>query len=322
MTAMATGLVFDERFLHHETGAGHPERPARLEAITTHLKEVGLWQRLTPLPFDAADETIIGRVHDPAYIARVAQTCASGARTIDAIDGGICVQSESVARLAAGGAVAAVDAVMRGQVVNAFCAVRPPGHHAERNQAMGFCIYNNVAIAAEHAVAQHGLERIAIVDFDVHHGNGTQHSFESRRDVLFISVHEHPDYQYPGVGYAHETGKGDGAGFTLNVPLLPHSDDAAYRLAFESQVLPKLRAFDPQLLFISAGFDAAAADPLGHMNVSTEGFQWMTQQLVNIANERCDGHVVSLLEGGYDLTALANGVAAHVQVLIDAEQRR
>ncbi len=318
MAGMATGFIYDARFLDHDTRPSHPERPARLEAIVRELHTSGLWPRLTHLTFSPADDAVLERVHDRSYIERVAAACARGDRFIDTPDSAICPESDAIARLAAGGAVAAVDAVLTGQVANAFCAVRPPGHHAERNLSMGFCLYNNIALAAEHAIQQHGLSRVAIVDFDVHHGNGTQHSFESRADVLVINLHEHPDHQYPGTGYAHETGHGPGAGYTLNIPLLPGADDAAYRQAFESQVLPKVQAYKPQLLLISAGFDAAEADPLGHMNVSTQGFRWMAQQLVQAARECCDGRVVSLLEGGYDLGALAAGVAAHVGVLVEA----
>ena len=315
---MATGLIFDERYLLHDTGAGHPERPARLKAIGAKLRETGLWDRCTHLSPKPAPLEAIARVHDADYIERVEATCRRGQRLIDTPDCPICPQSFEIALLSAGAGLVAADAIMSGQVRNAFCATRPPGHHAERATAMGFCLFGNIAIAAAHLLSHHKLDRVAIVDFDVHHGNGTQHLFEDRADVLFISLHEHPDYQYPGTGYEHEKGKGQGEGFTLNIPLMPGSGDDLYREVFESQVIPKLEAYKPQCILVSAGFDAAEADPLGNMRVSTEGFAAMSRDLVTAAERLCEGRLLSMLEGGYDLGALADGVAAHVNTLLSA----
>jgi acetoin utilization deacetylase AcuC-like enzyme len=221
--------------------------------------------------------------------------------------------------LAAGGVVNAADAVARGEAGRAFCAVRPPGHHAERSNAMGFCFFNNVAIAAEYLRHQHGIERIAILDWDVHHGNGTQHYFEADPNVFFCSIHQHPDTLYPGTGYAEERGTGAGMGATLNVPMAPGSGDEEYRRAFETTILPALDRFRPEFLLISAGFDAHRADPLGHIKLSTEMFGWMTLHAMELARRHCGGRIVSVLEGGYDLTALADSVQAHLEVLAVSE---
>jgi len=312
---MATGLIYDDRFLDHDTGPGHPERPDRLRAIVKRLKATHQWDALVHLPVDPINLRWVHAVHDAAYIDRLHRACETGANFIDDNDCPICPASYAIARLAAGGVLNAVDAVMDGRVTNAFCAVRPPGHHAERDRAMGFCLLANVAIAANYAAAHHGLQRIAVVDFDVHHGNGTQHLLEHRSDVLFISLHEHPAYQYPGTGYGSEQGTGAGKGFTLNLPLDPGSDDDAYRSAFNTHVLPALDEFKPELLLISAGFDAAEADPLGHQNVSAVGFAWMTRKLKSVADTHAAGRLVSVLEGGYDLVSLAEAVAVHIGVL-------
>jgi acetoin utilization deacetylase AcuC-like enzyme len=212
--------------------------------------------------------------------------------------------------------VRAAGAVMDGQVRNAFCAVRPPGHHAEFDRSMGFCMFNNVAVAAEYLIAERGLKRVAIVDFDVHHGNGTQHIFEDRGDVYFISIHEDPRMLYPGTGFAGERGTGRGEGTTLNLPMPPHAGDAAYREAFDRRVIPELEHFAPQFVLVSAGFDALAGDPLAHIELSYAGIEWISRQLVNVAEHHCDGRLVSVLEGGYDLKLLSECVALHLRVLM------
>lgn len=315
---MTTGLIYDDRFLNHDTGPGHPERPDRLRAIVAALKSAGLWQRLEHLTFDASTPSRLERLHSPAYVHRVIETCESGMSYVDVPDSAVCAASADLAMLAVGGVLRAVYAVMRGEIDNAFCAVRPPGHHAEMGRSMGFCLFGNVALAAESLIADHGLDRVSIVDFDVHHGNGTQHLLEDRPDILFVSVHEDPVHQYPGTGFAHETGKGDGAGFTLNVPLPPGSGDAAYRAAFDDAVIPKLDAFAPQFVLLSSGFDAATADPLGGMKLSTPGFVEITQQMLAVADRHAAGRLVSVLEGGYDLDALAAGVCGHVSALLES----
>jgi len=315
---MTTGLIYDKRFLHHDTGPGHPERPDRLRAIVAALRSSGLWQQLQYLEFDAATPSRLERLHRPAYVHHVIETCASGMSYVDVADSAVCEASADLAMLAVGGVLRSASAVMAGEIDNAFCAVRPPGHHAETGRSMGFCLFGNVALAAESLIADHGLSRVAIVDFDVHHGNGTQHLLEDRSDVLFVSVHEDPAHQYPGTGFAHDVGQGDGTGFTLNVPLPPGSGDADYRAAFDDTVIPKLDAFAPEFVLLSAGFDAATADPLGGMRVSTTGFDEMTRKLLAVADRHAAGRLVSVLEGGYHLDALAAAVGVHVSALVES----
>jgi len=314
---MAVGLIYSDRFLEHRTSVGHPERPGRLRAIVECLREGGQWDRLTPLEFAAAVPEIAARLHSVEYINRARHACEVGADHLDSMDTPICPESFDLALLAVGGVVAAVNAVMAGEVDAAFCATRPPGHHAEKQMAMGFCLFGNIALAADHLIRDHGLERVAIVDFDVHHGNGTQHLLEDRGDILFASAHEHPKFQFPGTGYAHETGTGDGAGKTVNVPLLPGTGDDEARDAFEQTILPALDAFEPQFVLLSAGFDAHFKDPLGGLEWTNAGFIRIAQQLVDVAKRHAEGRIVSVLEGGYDLDALGSCASDHVGVLLD-----
>jgi acetoin utilization deacetylase AcuC-like enzyme len=321
---MTTALIYDERYLQHQPGPEHPDQPQRLRAIVERLHSTHLWEQLVHIPVAPAEAAAVEALHDRSYIQRVRAACEAGEKFIDEEDSEVCPLSYEVALLAVGGTLAAVDAVMAGAyrgttVRNAFCAVRPPGHHAERDRCMGFCLFNNVALAAQHLIRRHGLQRVAIVDFDVHHGNGTQHLFEQRADVLCISLHEHPSFQYPGTGFAWETGTGPGAGYTLNLPLQPHAGDREYRGAFLTAVLPALDAFKPQFLLLSSGFDACAHDPLGHMVVTAMGYAWMTRQLKMAAERWCGGKLVSVLEGGYDLRALAECTALHVGTLLQPE---
>jgi len=282
------------------------------------LRSAGLADRLEPLDAGLVMTDELLRIHDAAYIARIEEACQSAPLRLDP-DTVVSERSYDIARRATGGMLVATDAVMDGRVDRAVVTARPPGHHAEHARAMGFCLFNHIAIAADHLTRRFdggGLQRVAIVDYDVHHGNGTQHVLETRRDVLFISIHQHPATCYPGTGYADECGTGEGEGFTLNVPMAPHSGDADYRRAFQETILPKLRDYKPQVLLISAGYDAATEDPLASIDLTTEMFGWMTRQLVAIADEFCEGRVISTLEGGYDLQALSRGVVAHVQAMI------
>ena len=256
------------------------------------------------------------RLHTPDYIKRFQQACEQGREIFMVADCGICRDSYQTALLAVGGVMLAVEAVMGGQVDNAFCAVRPPGHHAERDRAMGFCFFNNVALGAVYALEHFGLERVAIIDWDVHHGNGTQHLFESDPRVFYVSLHEDPQHCYPGTGYRREEGKGAGQGFTLNLPFPPHSDDHDYLTALKKEALPRLQAFAPQFVFISAGFDAHANDPLAHMNLSREGYREMGQLLLDLAQETAEGRLVTVLEGGYNLEVLEECVEDHVRLLM------
>jgi len=314
---MIVGLFHAERFGDHRTGAAHPERPERLRAIEQALRTDGLWDAVSHPSFDPAAVEVIATAHAPQHAERVRQAVAEGLPFLDSPDTPISGDSYDVALLATGAAFAAVDAVIAGRLRRAFCLTRPPGHHAEFDRCMGFCLFNHIALAAEHLRGTHGIERVAIVDFDVHHGNGTQHRFEDRADVLFISMHEHPDYQFPGTGYAHEAGRDAGEDYTLNIPLRPGADhDRAVR-AFQEQVLPALTDFEPGFLLLSAGFDADEADPLGHLAFTSETYRWMTGQLVTFAERTCGGRMVSVLEGGYDLDALGRDAAAHLAALLD-----
>ncbi|HNO76555.1 MAG TPA: histone deacetylase [Phycisphaerae bacterium] len=312
---LQTGLVIDERFLKHRTGPGHPERPERLVAISRALAESGLGHGCKPLSTRKASQEQILGVHTAKYVERLRLACVRGDQHIDSHDSAICPDSSETALLAAGSVLEAVDRVMDGDVRNAFCAVRPPGHHCERTESMGFCLFANVAIAAQYLLDEHGLDRVAVVDWDVHHGNGTQHIFEESSKVYFCSLHGHPDHVYPGTGYASECGRADGKGATLNIPLLPGSGDDEYRRAFEEQVLPKLDEFKPEVLIISAGFDAHARDPLAPLELQSESFAWMTQHLVDVAARHCSRRLISVLEGGYDLQALSESVCQHVRTL-------
>ncbi len=309
-----TGLVRHPVFELHDTGRGHPERPSRLAAIRRRLEDSGLIAHLDVLEPDPAPVAWISRVHDEDHAARIERACAAGLRILDAGDTIVSEASYQAALVAAGGAVQAVDRVMDGVWRNAFVACRPPGHHAERSEAMGFCLFNNVAVAAAHLRAVRRIERVAIVDWDVHHGNGTQHIFESDPSVFYASLHQWP--WYPGTGAAAECGIGPGEGATLNCPQSAGTGDREWLQAFEKQVIPALERFDPGFVLISAGFDAHEQDPLSHTRVTTDGFREMTRLVSGFAASRCGGRVVSLLEGGYDLDALAASVEAHVGELI------
>lgn len=318
---MPTGLVYDEQMLRHETTAGHPERPDRLRAVIQGLWTKHLWHHLVQIPCKPIDAPLLARIHEPGYLMRLTQACQSGQGYIDSPDCSICSESEAIARLAAGGVVAASDAIMSGRITNAFCAVRPPGHHAEADASMGFCLLNHIALAAENLILNQGLQRVAIVDFDVHHGNGTQHIFEQRADVLVINLHEHPSHLYPGSGFAFEKGKGAGTGTTLNLPMLPGAGDDDYRHAFTQQVIPAVKDFGPQFILVSAGFDAAREDPLAHLQLTPEVYRWMTRQLKVTAEQLCGGRLLSVLEGGYHLRTLSECAALHVGELMHPPQQ-
>ncbi len=308
-----TGFVFHPRYTQHDTGVGHPERPARLDAIVERLDREGLLGDLDGLEPGPVDTAKVEAVHGADHVAEVERMCRRGARSLDRGDTVVCADSYDIALLAAGGAVEAVDRVMEGTWRNGFVACRPPGHHAEANEAMGFCLFNNVAVAAEHLRRAHGLERIAIVDWDVHHGNGTQHIFETDPGVFYVSLHQYP--WYPGTGARTERGRGDGEGSVLNCPMSAGADDVHYLRTFETEVLPALEDFDPEFVLVSAGFDAHAADPLSFTDVTEHGFRRMSRMLLDLAADRCDNRLVSLLEGGYDLDALAKSVQTHLEEL-------
>jgi acetoin utilization deacetylase AcuC-like enzyme len=293
----------------HDPGRGHPESPARLRAIVDALKTAefaALEWREAPRASDAQLEL----VHDRAYIAEIMHAVPQVGIVDLTLDTAISPASGEAALRAAGAVCAAVDAVVRGEATNAFCAVRPPGHHAERDRPMGFCLFNNVAIGAFHARKAHGLRRVAVADFDVHHGNGTQDSFVDDPNLFYASTHQYP--AYPGTGAADETGLGN----IVNAPLRPMTGSEGFRAAWSRIILPALDDFAPDLVLISAGFDAHKDDPLASLRLEDEDFKWVTQQIVTVANTRCQGRVVSTLEGGYNLPALARGAANHVRALM------
>ena len=313
----ATGLVQDRRFQGHVTGPGHAERPERLARIESVLSQTGLANACTPIDVSPVEMSLVEGIHDREYLDRVRQACEDGQPFIDCDDSSICSKSFEVALLAAGSAINAVDAVMGGVVKNAFCAVRPPGHHAERDRSMGFCLINNIAVAAQYLIDRHRMSRVLILDWDVHHGNGTQHSFETDPQVLFISLHGHPMHVYPGSGYDVENGIGEGEGFTLNIPMMPGTGDEEYRRVFGDVVLPRIAEFEPEFVLISAGFDAHRRDPLAPLALETASYGWMTDELLGVADRSCDGRLVSILEGGYDLDALGESVALHLRRLVE-----
>ncbi len=310
-----TGFIYHERFLEHDTGPGHPERPDRLRAIVDHLIQIQLWHKLHHLIIDTAPAEYVLSVHSGDYVRFLDRACREGIRVLDRGDTGACSKSYEVALLAAGGVIAGVDAVMSGILSNAFCAVRPPGHHAERDAAMGFCLLNNAAIAASYAQKKYDAERIAILDWDVHHGNGTQHIFYSDKSVLYISTHQYPFY--PGTGSRTERGIDEGEGYTLNIPIFAGAGEEEYSEAFSEEILPSLDNYHPDLIIISAGFDAHRDDPLANLNLTEESFAKFTSIIREHAERLCHGRIVSILEGGYNLTALARSVESHLRVLME-----
>jgi acetoin utilization deacetylase AcuC-like enzyme len=302
-------LISSERFAEHQTPPGHPEGPERAEVMDAVAAQ---WRKLggeVVAPRQATREQL-ARVHDADYLRRISET-AGRAVALDQ-DTYTSPDSYEIALLAAGAAIDAIERVMGGSHKVALALVRPPGHHAERHRAMGFCLFNNVAVAAAHARTL-GAERVAIVDFDVHHGNGTQHQFEDDPSVLYVSLHQWP--YYPGTGASDETGVGAGRGFTVNLPLEAGAVDADYRLVFDEVVVPVLRQFKPDVLLVSAGFDAHERDPLANMRLTTASFGAMTSELGRLAEECCQGRMALVTEGGYDLRALAASLDAVVKVL-------
>ena len=309
-------VVRDPLCLEHSGGPGHPESPARLQAIEGMLAEFPLRGRLVHLPARDASLAELARVHTAEHLRRIEATRGRPVTVLDP-DTSTSAGSCAAALRAAGGVLSAVEAVLGGELAGAFAAVRPPGHHAEADRAMGFCLFNNAAVAARHAIDRLGLRRVLLVDWDVHHGNGTMHSFYDSPEVLYFSVHQYP--HYPGTGRVEETGRGTGAGFTVNVPLPGGQGDAEYLAVFRELLLPLARAYRPELILVSAGFDIHRDDPLADMRVTEAGFAGMTRVLREAAEDCCPGRLVFALEGGYDLDALASGVAAVLRTLLGEE---
>ena len=311
---MATGFIYHRDFLTHDTGEGHPERPQRLTALNAHLTATGISDELMDLSVTPCPLKRIEAVHTTGHIERTLAASAIGPVNIDA-DTVVSRGSCDAAVLASGGACNACDAVIDGTVDNVFCAMRPPGHHAESACAMGFCLFNHVAVAARYLTRMRGIKRVLIIDWDVHHGNGTQEIFYDDPSVFYTSIHQSPFY--PGTGNADERGDSIGKGFTLNIPLPPGSGDDEYRDAFETYLLPAALAFEPLFILISAGFDAHRDDPLAGMQVSEEGFAQLTEMVRDLADDTAEGRLVSVLEGGYDLDSLALSVEYHITALLD-----
>jgi acetoin utilization deacetylase AcuC-like enzyme len=306
-----TGYLYNPLYLQHKTEP-HPENPGRLVAIDHKIRSADFFDSLEIIEPRKATLEEIAFNHDTAYIADLDKSCQAGIHQLDA-DTSISRESYDAALLAAGAGLTAIDKILDGELDNAFCAVRPPGHHAEKNHSMGFCLFNNVAIAAHYARNTKDLNRVLIFDWDVHHGNGTQNSFYRDSTVFYSSTHQYPFY--PGTGDANETGTGDGLGATLNFPMQAFADDKTYLDVVENRLIPAIVNFKPELIIISAGFDAHKNDPLANIQLSTDCFGQMTALIKQAANEVCEGRLLSMLEGGYDYEALSNSVHLHLQQL-------
>jgi acetoin utilization deacetylase AcuC-like enzyme len=311
-----TGFVYHPQYLEHDMGAGHPESPERLRAIVARLQESGVFDRLVHIqPLPAADEWIT-YIHAASYLQTLKRRAPTHGRVSLDPDTSMSPGSLSAAYLAAGGLLTAADAIVSGSIDHAFCAVRPPGHHAEHDRAMGFCLFNNVAIAARYLQRKHGIARVLIVDWDVHHGNGTQHAFYDDPSVLFFSTHQYP--HYPGTGRPSEEGEGAGKGTTINVPMTAGEGDDVYRRLFEKVLIPAADNFKPDFVVLSAGFDAHRNDPLASMGLTEDGYAELTRLVVQIAQRHCNGRVLSSLEGGYHLASLSASVERHLMALLES----
>lgn len=310
---MPTALLLDAAYKRHKTPPGHPESPDRYDAVASALRGGGLDGKLKPFHNRAATDDEVALCHTRAYIEIVRRDITVGHRELSTGDTSVCPDSLEIALRAAGGVLNAVDQVFSGAANNAFCAVRPPGHHASPGRGMGFCIFNNVAIAARYAQKKHKAERVLIADWDVHHGNGTQDCFYSDGSVLFLSTHQHP--WYPGTGMHSERGEGKGEGRILNYPFPAGSGRREILSVFEQDLVRAADRFQPDLVLISAGFDSRAGDPLGRFRLTDADFRDLTHVMMSIADKHARGRLVSVLEGGYSLTGLAAGVNAHVRAL-------
>ncbi len=301
-------------YLKHDTGTYHPENHQRLIAINSHLEKTGFFKKIERIEPEAADTSIIEEIHQSSYIQNVTTAIKNGQKILDQGDTTVCEHSLDAALHAVGAVVMGIDLIESGQFDKIFCAVRPPGHHAEHNYAMGFCIFNNIAIAARYAQKKGIAEKVLIIDWDVHHGNGTQHSFEKDDTVFYYSLHQFPFY--PGTGAANETGLENGSGFNLNRPLNAGCTDSDYLSAVENDLETTQKIFKPGLILISAGFDAHRDDPIAGMQLTENGYAQMTEMVTKMAWKYGNGKILSVLEGGYNLNALATSVEAHLDVLL------
>jgi acetoin utilization deacetylase AcuC-like enzyme len=338
---MSAAFVSSPRFVEHTTGPNHPERPDRIRAIHRAVRQAQLIDSPDPFPdfqlqfgqldgqgvklielsSTPADAKWLSLVHTPGHIEHVRRICELGGGVLDQADTPVGANGFEMGLLSLGSALTACDWVMQNKGKRAFSAARPPGHHAEPDRPMGFCLFSNMAIAARYVQQMYGIQRIAVVDFDVHHGNGTQACLESDPSILFISLHQHPATLYPGSGHEWEIGIGKGRGFTMNIPFQPGATDHDYLAAIDDRVVPKVSEFRPELLMISAGFDGHQDDPLAEIELTEEGFDLITRRMVDLAEQRCDGRLVSLLEGGYNLRALGRSVVRHLVALGDGSPR-
>jgi len=314
-TPRITGFVTSRDYLSHRTRRGHVESPGRLRALLKAIDKQRPRRSLVTLSPYVPDLEFLQGIHSAKYLAKFRESVRRGEKVFSTADCSISAASFDVALLAAGGVMAGVDAVLNGRVDNAFCAVRPPGHHAGRDSAMGFCFINNVAVGAVYARTVYGVEKIFILDWDVHHGNGTQEIFEGDSLTYYCSLHEHPTFCFPGTGRRTERGTGAGAGFTLNLPLKPHTMDEELVEIFEREVVPEIERFEPGLIMVSAGFDAHERDPIADLDLTEKSFVHMTRRVCELADRYCGGRIVSVLEGGYDGPALAASVVAHLKTL-------
>ena len=315
---MKTGLYTNPIFLEHDTGQ-HPENANRLRAILDKLESDKLMGKFKVEAGRTATSAEIKMLHTEKLISEVETASESGAQTLHTRDCVISAQTYKASLHAVGSVLDAALEVAERRLDNAFCAVRPPGHHAEFDTAMGFCFFNNIALAAEFLSKEMGFQRILIIDFDVHHGNGTQHFFEERSDIFFVSMHQDPRTCYPGTGFAKENGRGVGTGYTLNVPVPPGIEDAEYLQIFSTDVKPKLEEYNPDFVLISAGFDAHRDDPLASLNLTESTFKKLSFELKRLAEQTAGGRMLSMLEGGYDLNALSSCVSEHLQILASDE---
>ena len=312
-----TGFLYDERYQMHNTGNFHPEMPARLKAIYKGIRDADILRKINLIPAVHVDQSWIEAVHDLNYILRFEEACLSGMTDFDCPDNIMGPETYEVAMLAAGGIIDVAARIMKGEIDNAFCAVRPPGHHAEKNKAMGFCYFNNIAIVARYLQKKWGIKRVGIVDFDVHHGNGTQHIFEQDPTVFYYSIHQHPSFAYPGTGREFEEGTLAGLGFTKNSPVLPGRADSEYKRLLERDLFPAFDVFKPQIILVSTGFDAHKDDDMSDMRLTTQAFIWIMERIVEMADKYSDGRLISLLEGGYAINRLPELAKDHMKVLMN-----
>ncbi|MEC9011625.1 MAG: histone deacetylase [SAR324 cluster bacterium] len=311
---MKTGFYTNPIYLEHDTGS-HPENANRLRAILERLESEDLMGKFKVEPGRPASSAEIHMLHTEKLVLDLEAAAESGAQRLHTPDCVISSQTYNAALHAVGSVLEAALEVAERRLENAFCAVRPPGHHAEFDSAMGFCFFNNIALAAEFLSREMGFQRVLIVDFDVHHGNGTQHFFEERADIFYVSLHQDPRTCFPGTGFAEERGRGAGTGYTLNVPVSPGMEDAEYLQSFYTEVKPKLKEYNPDFVLISAGFDAHRDDPLASLNLTESTFREVSLELKRLAEQTAGGRILSMLEGGYDLNALSSCVREHLLIL-------